>query len=264
LTAAKHAKLKKDSAQSWYRFEKFARKGANAVFSTRRFHMDFTSYGHDSLVVAHRKHFCELVGIPFGDLVFLEQVHSGNIVRIKKEDRGRGARSHADAIRAADAAITDAKEVALAVRSADCAPVFFYDKTHQAVGLAHIGWKGASERLASKMVQAFRHQFLSKPGDLRVALGPMIRGCCYEVGEEFKNVFGSFVIKRKKLHYLHLDQWIINDLQAEGVSKLHIYDSGYCTKCLKEQFPSYRLDKADVRHMMSAIQLKPRTVKHAS
>ena len=220
--------------------------------------MNFTSEGSRSLVVAHRKHFCKLVGVPFEGLVSLEQVHGGHIVRVRKEDCGKGARNLADVLRASDAAITNCPDVVLSIRSADCAPIFLLDPVHHAIGIAHVGWKGASERLTSKMVQAFRHQFLSRPANLIVGLGPMIHSCCYEVGEEFRDVFGSFVTKRKQSYFFNLKGWVIDDLLAEGVEQEKIYDTAFCTSCLVDQFPSYRREGARVRHMLSIIQLKPK------
>lgn len=217
--------------------------------------MDFSDSHLNSVIVAHRKHFCELVGVPFEGLVCLEQVHGAHIRRVSASERGSGARDASSLIRASDAALTDSGEVVLSIRSADCAPLFFLDPVHRAVGIAHVGWKGASERLASKMAQAFRHQFLTRPSDLVVAIGPAIRGCCYEVGSEFKEVFGPFVTRRRNHYYFHLVSWIVDDLLAEGVLRRRIYDCGFCTACLKDQFPSYRREGERTSRILSVVKL---------
>ena len=203
--------------------------------------------------------------VPFEQVVALEQVHGANIIRITEHDAGKGARSDADAVRGSDAALTNAPESVLAIRTADCAPLFFLDPRHRAIGMAHVGWRGASERLASKMVQAFRHQFLSKPSDLIVGFGPMIRSCCYQVGKEFKSVFGSFVTKRADHFYFDLAGWITEELRSEGIDLKQIHDCGFCTSCSNDEFPSYRKEGASARHMWSVLTFeKARKSKHAS
>ncbi len=249
----KKAELRKDVRSGCYFFKTFRKHKTIAAFSTRQFRINFTPDTKDSLTIAHRRAFCRLIGVPFDKLIALEQVHGANIVKVGEADAGKGARANSDAIKGTDAAVTDVPGLVLAVRTADCAPLFFLDPRHRAIGIAHIGWRGASERLASKIAQAFRRQFLSKPSDLIVAIGPTIRSCCYEVGSEFRGVFGPFVSKRGSSFYFDLVGWILEELRSEGVERGQIRDSFFCTSCLNEEFPSYRKEGAKVRHMWSVV-----------
>ena len=43
----------------------------------------------------------------------------------------------------ADGMVTTASGIILAIRTADCCPVLFYDDAHQVIGAAHAGWRGA-------------------------------------------------------------------------------------------------------------------------
>ena len=256
-TKTRKAELKKDVKSGCYFFKAFRKRHAVAAFSTRHFRVNFTPDAKDSITIAHRKAFCRSVGVPFEKLVALEQVHGANIVKVGESEAGKGARSNSDAIKGTDAAMTDVLGVVLAIRTADCAPLFILDPRHRAIGLAHIGWRGASERLASKMVQAFRRQFLSKPSDLIVGIGPTIRPCCYEVGSEFRDVFGSSVAKRNGGFYFDLVGWIFEELRSEGVERKQVRDSFFCTACLNDEFPSYRREAAKARHMWSVLMLQP-------
>lgn len=247
------AELKQHVIHGWYQFVAFEEWNVIAAFSTRRFHLAFDRAWSDSVVIEERKRFCQLTGVPFEGLVGLEQIHGANIARLSGEDRGRGARSQKEVIGGTDGALTNSPEVVLSVRTADCAPVFFLDPVQDAIGMAHIGWRGARAGLASKMVQAFRHQFMTRPEDLVVAIGPAIRRCCYQVGSDLKRTFRSFVTKRRQSYYFDLVGWILDALCREGVQEDQVYDSQLCTLCLNERFPSYRREGPSVDPMLSVL-----------
>lgn len=255
IEKAKRADLRKDPRSGSYSFKIFRKHKTVAAFSTRRFRINFMPAGKDSVTIAHRKLFCRLMQVPFDKLVCLEQVHGANIVRVSEVDSGKGARSNSDAIQGTDSALTNVPGVVLSIRTADCAPVFFLDTKRRAIGMAHIGWRGASEHLTSKIVQALRRQFLSKPEDLLVGIGPTIRSCCYEVGSEFRDVFGGFVAKRGTGFYFDLAGWIYDELSSEGINRIQIHDSLFCTSCSNDLFPSFRKEGAEVRHMWSVLTL---------
>lgn len=264
-TKPKPAELRKEPKSGCYFFKAFRKYKAVACFSSRRFRINFMPGTNSSVTIGHRRAFCRTAGMPLENVVCLEQVHGANIVRVGSSDRGKGTRSDENAIKGTDAALTDVKGVGLVTRTADCAPLFILDPRHEAIGMAHVGWRGASERLTSKVIQAFRRQFLSKPGDLIVAIGPMIRSCCYEVGPEFRDVFGPFISKREASYYFDLTGWILEELRSEGIGRSQIRDCLFCTSCRNDEFPSHRKEGAAVRHMWSLLSLKvERGKRHAS
>lgn len=253
MKVIKRAELKKNVKSGCYSFRAFRKHKAVAIFSSRRFRINFTPGTRESITIAHRKIFCRLNRLELDNFVCLEQVHGANIVRVGESDMGKGVRSNSDAFKGTDAALTNILGVVLAVRSADCAPIYFLDTRKRAIGIAHVGWRGANEKLPSKMIQAFRRQFLSKPEDLIIGFGPMIRSCCYEVGAEFRDVFGSYVFKRDARYIFDLPGWITEDLKSEGIGIEQIYDSQFCTSCMNDEFPSFRKEGAKVRHMWSVL-----------
>ena len=100
-----------------------------------------------------------------------------------------------------------------------------------------------------------REKYGAHATDPLVALGPAIRSCCYEVGEEFKDVFPHEVAMHKGK--LHLDMALANkhQLMAQGVKAANIYDSQKCTVCDSKYF-SYRRDKEKSGRHLSLFVLR--------
>jgi len=93
-----------------------------------------------------------------------------------------------------DAMITKVKKVAIAILTADCVPILFYDPKNNVVGCAHSGWKGALNGIIENTVKKF-NKVNSKNKDLIVVVGPCISKNNYEVKNDFYN---KFLLKDKK------------------------------------------------------------------
>jgi YfiH family protein len=83
-----------------------------------------------------------------------------------------------------DALLTDQPGILLSVQTADCLPILLVDPARRAVAAVHAGWRGLLQRIAEKAVGEMQRAFHSRPEELRAAIGPSIRACCYEVGQE--------------------------------------------------------------------------------
>jgi copper oxidase (laccase) domain-containing protein len=109
------------------------------------------------------------------------------------------------------------------------------------------------------MLQVMRDRFRSHAGKMRIAIGPAIRFCCYEVGPEFREYFPRHYrlpeTERGALKaHVDLIGAVCSELIAEGVSGGNIYDSGICTSCQNHRFFSVR--KGDgVERICSVIQI---------
>jgi polyphenol oxidase len=119
------------------------------------------------------------IGVEPERLSRVRQVH-GTAVHLA------AANAHLDP---ADIIIGNDHSVAMAVQSADCAPILIADERTGAVAAAHAGWRGLAARAPQAAVQALVGQFRSRPDDLVVAIGPMIGACCYEVGADVREAF---------------------------------------------------------------------------
>ena len=75
----------------------------------------------------------------------------------------------------------------LTIKTADCTPVLVVDIKRRVVGAFHAGWRGTAARVVEKGIGEMRRQFGTDPSDLRAAIGPCIRKCCYIVGPEVRS-----------------------------------------------------------------------------
>jgi hypothetical protein len=157
----------------------------------------------------------------------------------------------------ADASMTNAKGILLAIETADCLPVLMVDPVHRRVAAAHAGWRGAAARVAREAVRAVAGAG-SDPVNLLVALGPAIGPCCYEVGPDVEEAFGSsgsrFFVPGPAARK-HLDVVAANRAQLEeaGVPAANIHSLDLCTRCREDLFFSYRRDGASAGRMISVI-----------
>jgi len=156
-----------------------------------------------------------------------------------------------------DALVTARPGMALLIRTADCIPLFLVDPSRGVAGIAHVGWRGLGLRLPQRLLAAFRHGFHSRPEALRVAVGPAIRACCYEVESEFVGRFAPFVQPRDGRLYCDLVGAAIDQLRQGGVPARHVLDSQRCTSCESEHWFSTRREGQGTGRLTSFIMVRP-------
>lgn len=154
----------------------------------------------------------------------------------------------------ADGAVTNLPNLPLAVRTADCLSAFIFDPPHKAIGLVHAGWKGTRKEIIPNAIRLLIKKFGTRPADLKIAFGPSIRSCCYQVGEEFKRYFPKEVKQTPRGLYLDLPLANKRQLVALGVKSKNILDQEQCTCCSKNFF-SYRRDGKKAGRMISVMML---------
>lgn len=129
----------------------------------------------------------------------------------------------------ADGMVTDQPGLFLVVRVADCYPVYLLDPHRGVVGLLHAGWRGVHGKIHLEALRVMEARFQTRPEDLWVALGPGICGGCYEVGEEFLELFPGHVEKRGHRYFLDLQRVMSLELIEAGVPATQIHLAPYCT-----------------------------------
>ena len=146
----------------------------------------------------------------------------------------------------ADAVVTSDRGVLLGVRVADCVPVLLYDPSVPAVGAVHAGWRGTAMAILVKAIRKMVAEYGSSEENVHVAVGPSIRGCCYNVGPEVIDGLaltmegtGWYEARESRVF---VDLAAVNRLQAveAGVSAVNVHDVRECTSCLNGTYFSYR------------------------
>lgn len=141
------------------------------------------------------KNYEQIAGVlecDIGDIVASHQTHTTNIRRVTCEDKGKGVVLPRD-YENIDGLVTNEKGIVLATFFADCVPLYFVDVEHEAIGLAHSGWRGTVAKMGECMVRAMEEQFRSNPEKLIAAIGPSICQECYEVSEEVAQAFSELL-----------------------------------------------------------------------
>ncbi|MGC9317472.1 MAG: polyphenol oxidase family protein [Armatimonadota bacterium] len=175
-------------------------------------------------------------------VVEAQQVHGGEVATVRERDL---AGKQALVIRGADGLLTDVPGAALAIYVADCLAIFLHHQSAPAVGLAHAGWRGLADGMARTLVRSALAEFGGNVEDLRLALSPCIRRCCFEVGEEVAELFeavpGAVVRSRPRPH-VDMIAVALAQIVAAGVPETAVEVMSGCTRCEPGRFASYRWD----------------------
>jgi purine-nucleoside/S-methyl-5'-thioadenosine phosphorylase / adenosine deaminase len=243
--------------------------GTSRAYGGKALNLGFTKQDSRSAVARNRVAFLSKLGVegkhPW-PLVTLRQIHSDLIHCVSgvPEQPIVG-----------DGLVTATPELLLAIQTADCLPVIVVDTKQHAVGVFHAGWRGTVKRIVEKGVGEMRRWFGSCPRDMAAAIGPGVHNCCYTVGEEVRENFGSqfgyaaslfhemkesdpvrekypllFLTARAPGHstlpvniFLNLVEANRRQLMDAGVPARNIEFSPLCTSCRTELLFSYRAEK---------------------
>jgi len=138
------------------------------------------------------------------------------------------------------------------IATADCIPLFIYDTKIGYYGLIHCGWRGIVSDIHIKALKEMINRGCNI-GNINIYIGPSIKGCCYEIGEDIVDNFSSKSINEinGKL-FLDLIKEIKTKLLNIGINSNNIVESNVCTYENKECY-SYRREKGLNGRMYSMI-----------
>jgi polyphenol oxidase len=225
------------------------------------------SVGDDSAAVdENRRRFFGTFGIDAGRVVRVWQAHGDGVLRVDEELAGRAGfpDSLMDERAKFDALITCLPGLALVVSTADCLPILIHDPVRQAAAAVHAGWRGTARRIAARAIEAMQKAYGTDPSDCRAALGPGIRGCCFEVDAAVADAMAAGLptweahARANRTGHWLLDLAAVNRaiLASAGVRGDRVEDVGPCTCCRNDLFFSHRAEKGRTGRMMNFILLK--------
>lgn len=173
----------------------------------------------------------KLIGRP---VAVMHQVHGDQVVVIDANPKTPTA----------DALVTSNKEIALAVRVADCLPLLMYSEN--VVAAVHVGRKGLVNKVAVNAVNQMRKLGAE---EIQGVVGPHICGDCYEVGPEiYAQVRADHPATAAKNNHLNLYAGLVEQLAGISLTNLNL-----CTKELPDYF-SYR-GNAEIGRQVGVISL---------
>lgn len=184
-------------------------------------------------------------------IAIAEQVHGNNIHLVKKSDFTDNKKIKE--FPGVDGLITKERNIILAVKTADCLPLLFFESEKKIIGTIHSGREGVQLNIVREMIQRMK-KLGAKPSSILVEIGPVI---CREHYEIDRKVFYQFVNETnvpQKQFKLDLKKVVFEQLQQEDIPLDNITDHAICT-FEDENYFSYRRDKTSKRQM-SFICLK--------
>jgi len=239
------------------------RKGGVSVGNYASFNLSPFSGDNPENVNKNKEILCKQLGIDAEKLVIPYQTHGTKILEIDNSFFKLSQQEKTQVLIGIDALFTHLPNVCIAVTTADCVPLLFFDPQKQVIAVAHAGWRGTCSRIAEKTVHNLINKFNCNPIDIRVVVGPSISSEVYEVGKDVVDNFSNagfdisqIVEVRNKSFFL--DLWKANQqsLQNTGILSEHIEISGICTYTHHDRFFSARRLGIKSGRMTSGIMIK--------
>lgn len=227
------------------------------------------SVGDDPAAVQeNRRRYFAVLGLHPSQVVRVRQVHGRDVLVVDEALAGREGfpRLLLDEHYRYDALLTNLPGFGLCISTADCLPIFLVDPRRRVIGAVHAGWRSSVRGITEQAVRRMTDTYGTDPADCYAAIGPGIRGCCYEVDAPvvtpLQAAFAQWEVcvrpRREGRWMLDLAALNRGILERVGVRSDRIFDTRLCTACRTDLFYSHRAEKPTTGRMMSLIVLLSR------
>ncbi len=130
--------------------------------------------------------------------------------------------------------LEDGRGLRLGIKTADCVPILLVDGKQGLYAGLHLGWRGTAKGFLSRLLQHWK-----KEGGLqqvRLAMGPHICGCCFQVGTECLDQFPSrwlegAVKEHPGGYWLNLAAVLRTQAKEYGLANEQIRQVDQCSFC---------------------------------
>lgn len=175
------------------------------------------------------------------------QTHSADVCTVRD---AKEAEEHRDKLKC-DALVSNASNILLGVKTADCVPVLLGDVKTGSFASVHAGWRGTASSIVVNAIKKMREEFGTRAEDIRAAIGPAASGKCYEVGADVIDAFKSkfpnaeeLLTPTKENHaFIDIQKANQQQLISAGVTSGKIHIAPFCTMTRTDIFFSYRVEK---------------------
>ena len=249
-------------------------------FSTRRGGTDETALNLNfaaldtppGRVNENRHRLLQALGLENAAFISLNQIHSNRVYVVEPTAELPGFNRTPGVFKGCletkkhegDALVTNTENAALAIKTADCFPILIADPVNRAVGAVHSGWRGTLARVLPCTIEEMRRRFQSDPARLLFAMGPGIRECCFEVGEDVARLFTEAYPEKStaRPHPTAPGKYLVNlaavlkvQMTQSGVPPENQHDLEMCTCCNTRDFFSWRAEGAAAGRLMAVIAI---------
>ncbi len=196
-------------------------------------------------VLKNRNSFFSFLGIRNEQLALPVQVHSSNVAIINSPGR----------VDNCDSIITSKTKIVLTIQTADCFPVFIYDRLKNIIALIHSGWRGTSQNITGKTINLLKKSFDSTAENLLVAIGPGIQQKNYQVDKKTAPFFDKDFLQKDGQNHFRLDirGAIFKQLKNQSIPLKNIEVAADCTFENEKLYYSYRRDGQNSGRMMGIL-----------
>jgi YfiH family protein len=238
----------------------FTRQGGHSSGPFASLNCGFGSGDDKPTVAKNRAAVGEHLGVSAGNLLTIWQWHSPDVIV---------AEAPWDALKPpkGDAIVTTKPGLAIAVLTADCAPILFADTEQGVIAAAHAGWKGALAGVSDATIAVMEEKGARRER-ITAIIGPTISQKAYEVGPDFAAQFIAeapdntdfFAPSARPRHQMFdLPAYLKRRMVRQGVGR--VIDMGLCTYSDEDRFYSFRRathrGERNYGRQISAIVLSP-------
>lgn len=183
--------------------------------------------------------------------IWLDQVHGADVMVVDGQHSAEQLNGTA-----ADAIVTDRRDVAIAAHSADCATVALWSP-EGVIGVAHAGWRGLEAGVIAATASTMVERGASS---ISAFVGPHIRSECYEFGSvdltRMTERFDGRVVAATAAGAPALDVAMAISLELERCGIEPAACCGECTACEADRYWSHRA-RGDQQRQALVVWIEP-------
>jgi hypothetical protein len=225
------------------------RLGGASLGHYRALNLSLTVGDRAEDVFENRTRLANAVGVNPTSFVLQSQQHGAGVALLTGKEVEGSVR--------ADAFVTNHPAIPAVVGVADCIPILCASANSSVVAAIHAGWRGVTRGVVARAQHALQKEFGVEPAELRVALGPHIGACCFEVGEEVAVQFPAGCVLRPSSpdtrFRVDLSAAVVEQLVELGVAEEQIDVCDLCTVCRRDILFSHRADNGVTGRMAGLI-----------